>query len=58
VALDGKVVSATEGGGWLSALTVSYGGRWLNGRLGVAQRCTRAVWGGRHFDAWSRGVRR
>jgi hypothetical protein len=33
-------------------------GRWLSGRLGMAQRCTRAVRGGRRFDAWSKGVRR
>jgi hypothetical protein len=35
VALDGRAASATEGGGQLGASTVSCGGRWLNGRLGV-----------------------
>jgi hypothetical protein len=33
VALDGKVVSATEGGGRLGASTVSCGGLWLSGLL-------------------------
>jgi hypothetical protein len=36
VALDGRVASATEGGGRLGASTVACGGRWLSGRLGVA----------------------
>jgi hypothetical protein len=36
VALDGKVASATEGGGRPGASTVSYGGRWLSGWLGMA----------------------
>jgi hypothetical protein len=57
VALDGKAVSATEGGGRLGASIVSYDGRWLSGRLGVAQRRTRMVRGGRRFGAWSRGAR-
>jgi hypothetical protein len=57
VVLDGRAASATEGGGRLGASTIACGGRWLSGRLGVAQRCTRAVRGGRCFGAWSRGVR-
>jgi hypothetical protein len=57
VALDGKAASATEGGDRLAASTVSCGGRWLSGWLGVAQRHTRAVWGGLRFSAWRRGVR-
>jgi hypothetical protein len=57
VALDGKVASASEGGDWLGVLTVYCGGRWLSGRLGVAQRRTRAVRGGQHFGAWTRGAR-
>jgi hypothetical protein len=36
VALDGKATSASEGGGRLSASTVSCGGWWLSGWLGVA----------------------
>jgi hypothetical protein len=56
VALDGRAASATEGCGRLGALTVACGGRWLNGRLGVAQRHTRVVWGGGCFGAWSNGV--
>jgi hypothetical protein len=43
VALDGKAASTNEGGGRLGASTVPCGGRWLSGRLGVAQRHTRAV---------------
>jgi hypothetical protein len=58
VALDGKAASATEGGGRLGASMVSCGGWWLSGRLGMAQRRTRVVRGGRRFGAWSRGVRR
>jgi hypothetical protein len=58
VALDGKAASATEGGSRIGASTVSYDGQWLSGRLGVVQRRSRAVCGGQHFDAWSRGVRR
>jgi hypothetical protein len=58
VALDGKAASATEGSSWLVALTVPYGGWWLSGRLGVARRRPRAVRGGQHFGAWSRGKRR
>jgi hypothetical protein len=57
VALDGRVASATKGGGRLVASTVACGGWWFSGRLGVAQRRMRAVWGGRRFSAWSRGVR-
>jgi hypothetical protein len=58
VALDGKAASATEGGSWLVASTVPYGERWLSGRLGMAQRRPRAVRGGQHFGAWSRGKQR
>jgi hypothetical protein len=58
VALNRRAPSATECGGRLGALTVACGGRWLSGRLGMAQRRTRVVHGGRHFSAWSRGVRR
>jgi hypothetical protein len=36
VALDEKVTSTSEGGGRLGASTVSCGGWWLNGQLGVA----------------------
>jgi hypothetical protein len=57
VAFDGKAASTIVGGGWLRASTVSCDGRWLSGRLGVAQRRTRVVRGGQHFGAWSRGVR-
>jgi hypothetical protein len=57
VALDGKAASAIEGAGQLGASMVSCGGRWLSGRLGVAPRRTRAVRGGQHFGAWSRGAR-
>jgi hypothetical protein len=57
VAVDGKAALATEGGSRLGASTVSCGGRWLSGRLGVAQRRLRAVRGGQHFSAWSRGAR-
>jgi hypothetical protein len=58
VALDGREASATEGGGRLGASTFACSGRWLSGRLGVAQRHMRAVRGGRRFSAWRRGVRR
>jgi hypothetical protein len=57
VVLDGRVASETKGGGRLGALTVACSAQWLSGRLGVAQRHTRAVWDGRCFGAWSRGVR-
>jgi hypothetical protein len=50
VALDRKAASITEGGGWLSASTVSCRGWWLRGQLGVAQRRTRVVWGGRRLE--------
>jgi hypothetical protein len=58
VALDGKAASANEVGGQLSASTVPCDGQWLSGQLGVAQRRTRAVCGGKCFGAWSRGARR
>jgi hypothetical protein len=57
VALDGRVASATEGGGRLGASMVACGGRWLSGWLGVAQRHTRAVWGGRRFEQRSAATR-
>jgi hypothetical protein len=57
VALDGRAASVAEGGGWFGASTVACGRQWLSGRLGVAQRRTRAVQGCRRFGAWSRGVR-
>jgi hypothetical protein len=50
VALDGKVASANEGGGRLGASTVPCSGRWLNGRLGVAQRRMRAVHGDQRLE--------
>jgi hypothetical protein len=56
VALNGKVTLA-NGGGQLGASIVPCGGRWLSGRLGVAQRRMRVVRGGQRFGSWSRGVR-
>jgi hypothetical protein len=58
VALDGRVTSVTEGGGRLGASTVSCGGRWLSGQVGMAQRRTIAVQGGQCFCVWSRDVQR
>jgi hypothetical protein len=49
VALDGKAASANEGGGWLSASMGPCGGQWLSGRLGVAQRCMRALRSGQRL---------
>jgi hypothetical protein len=46
VALDGKAISANEGGGQLSVSAVHCKGRWPSGWLGVAQRHTRAMRGG------------
>jgi hypothetical protein len=57
VALDGKVASASVGGSRLGASMVSCGRWWLSGRLGVAQRQTRAVRDGQCFFAWSGGAR-
>jgi hypothetical protein len=58
VALDGEAASTTEVGGRLGASTVTCCRRWLSGRLGVVQRRTREVRGGRCFGAWSSGARR
>jgi hypothetical protein len=58
VTLDGKAASENEGGGQFGASTVPCGGQWLSGRLGVAQRGTKAVRGGQRFGTWSRGARR
>jgi hypothetical protein len=55
--LDGKAASATEGGGRLGASMVSCNRRWISGQLGVAQRHTRMVRGGRRFSAWSTAMR-
>jgi hypothetical protein len=57
VALDGRVASPTKGGGQLSASTISCGGRWLSGQLGVVQRRTRAVRGGRRLEQRSAATR-
>jgi hypothetical protein len=57
VVIDGKATSASEGGGRLGASTVPCGGRWLSGRLGVAQRHMRVVRGGQCFSPSSRGAR-
>jgi hypothetical protein len=46
VALDRKVAMANEGSGWLGASSGPCGGQWLSGRLHVAQRRMRVVWGG------------
>jgi hypothetical protein len=56
VALDGKAASANEGGDQLGASTVLCGGRWLSGRLSVAQRRMRVVCGGQCFGDWKRGA--
>jgi hypothetical protein len=58
VVLYGRATSENEGGGQLGASTVLCSGRWLRGRLGVAQRRTRVVHGGQRFGTWSRGKRR
>jgi hypothetical protein len=57
VALDRRAASATEGGSQLGASMVACGGRWLSGRLGVAQRHTRAVRGGQRSEQRSAAMR-
>jgi hypothetical protein len=58
MALDEEVASTTEVGSRLGASMVTYCRRWLSGQLGVVQRRTREVRGGRCFGAWSSGSRR
>jgi hypothetical protein len=57
VALDGEAALTTKVGGRLGASTVTCCRRWLSGQLGVVQRLTREVRGGRCFGAWSSGAR-